>query len=249
MADSNPFGALKEDEDTYETFQQGEQKDATFFLVKSLVTDAKLNLPDAQAVQTEDHLSLLECSSKYGYFVAATAKGFCLGKTEKLRKTVYATGKGEAALFEELIQVEVKQGKIHHINLSADQLELFVSVASGTLLTYSVRDIVQQKESASPLQTYSVGCEIINLHPNPEAYPDIIAIQTKKNQCELIQNNGVIATIDDVHSICWSRKGKQIACGSSDGSINTYNLEGKLVVEIKPPAAFQGDEESRRVGK
>lgn len=29
MTDSNPFGALNNDEDTYDTFQQGEQKDAT----------------------------------------------------------------------------------------------------------------------------------------------------------------------------------------------------------------------------
>ncbi|CEP14626.1 hypothetical protein [Parasitella parasitica] len=247
MADSNPYGALNEEEDTYDTFQQGEQKDADFFHLKNLVTDVKVELPHAQVKQTEDHISLLACSSKYGYFVAATAKGFCLGQTEKLRKTIYQTVKGEAVPFNELIEVEVKQEKVHHISLSADQLELLVSVSAGTILTYSVHDIVQQKENASPSKTYSEGCGIISFQPNPEAYPDIIAIRTVKNQCKLIQNKSVLATMDDVHSICWSHKGKQIACGSSNGTITTYNLQGEKKVEIKPPAAFQGGEESCRV--
>lgn len=52
----------------------------------------------------------------------------------------------------------------------------------------------------------------------------------------------------NVHSICWSRKGKQIACGSLNGSIFTYDIEGNQKDEILPPAGFQ-DEESNRIGR
>lgn len=64
----------------------------------------------------------------------------------------------------------------------------------------------------------------------------------------MIRNNGVIATMHNVHSICWSRKGKQIACGSSNGSIFTYDIEGTQKDEISPPVGPQ-DEESNRIGR
>ncbi|KAG1110224.1 hypothetical protein G6F42_015403 [Rhizopus arrhizus] len=66
MTDSNPFGALNEAEDTYDTSQEGQQKDASFFEIKSLVPDVKIKLPEAQIAQTKNQISLLACSSSYG---------------------------------------------------------------------------------------------------------------------------------------------------------------------------------------
>ncbi|KAK4513934.1 ribose phosphate diphosphokinase subunit prs4 [Mucor velutinosus] len=247
MSDANPFGALNEAEDTYDTSQEGQQKDASFFEIKSLVPDVKIKLPDAQVAQTKNHISLLACSSSYGYFIAATANGFCLGHSQKMREIIYQTQKGKIAELDNTIQVVVSQGKVNHVSLSADQLQLFVAVLGGTLLTYNVHDIVQQKEAATPSHTYSVGCEIVSLQPNPEAYPDIIAILTNDNRCELIQNNDVIAIMHNAHSICWSPKGKQIACGSSAGSIMTYDIEGNQKDEVPPPEALENDPQSERI--
>lgn len=61
-----------------------------------------------------------------------------------MRETIYQTQKGKIAEFDSVIQVAVSQGKVNHVSLSADQLQLFVGVLGGTLLTYNVHDIVQQ---------------------------------------------------------------------------------------------------------
>lgn len=94
-----------------------------------------------------------------------------------------------------------------------------------------------------------MGCEIKSIQPNPEVYPDIVAILTDDNRCELIQNNDVIAIMHNTHSICWSPKGKQIACGSSTGSIITYDIEGTQKDEVLAPEAFKEDENPERIGK
>jgi len=71
-------------------------------------------------------------------------EGFCLGQSEQMRKMIYQTQKGQTAEFESVILISVNQGRINHVSLSADQLQLFVAVLGGTLLTYNVHDIVQQ---------------------------------------------------------------------------------------------------------
>lgn len=70
--------------------------------------------------------------------------GFCLGQSQKMRQVIYQTHKGKVAEYDSVIQVPVSQGKVHHVSLSADQLQLFVAVLGGTLSTYNVHDIVQQ---------------------------------------------------------------------------------------------------------
>lgn len=89
--------------------------------------------------------------------------GFCLGQSEKMRKAVYQTKKGKVVLFDDLIQVEVKEGKVNHVSLSADQLQLYVSVLGGTLLTYNVQDIVQQV-CVSDIQLKMHHVELINFY-------------------------------------------------------------------------------------
>jgi hypothetical protein len=89
--------------------------------------------------------------------------GFCLGQSEKMRKAVYRAQKGQVVSFDDLIQVEVKEGKINHVSLSADQLQLYVSVLGGTLLTYNVHDIVQQV-CVSDIQLKIYHVELINFY-------------------------------------------------------------------------------------
>jgi WD40 repeat protein len=79
--------------------------------------------------------------------------------------------------------------------------------------------------------------EIIYIQPNPEVYPDVIAVITQNNECELIRfmTNEIIATISNSTVVCWSPKGKQIVCGTRNGMILAYDIEGNQKDKITPP--------------
>jgi WD40 repeat protein len=78
--------------------------------------------------------------------------------------------------------------------------------------------------------------EIIHIQPNPEAHADVVAVATQNNECRLIRfmTNEIMATISNVTTMSWSPKGKQIACGTRDGSIIPYDIEGTQKDEISP---------------
>lgn len=79
--------------------------------------------------------------------------------------------------------------------------------------------------------------EIIYIKSNPEAHPDIIAVITQSDECKLIRfmTNEIISTISNATSMSWSPKGKQIVCGTRNGTIFAYDNNGKQMDEITPP--------------
>jgi WD40 repeat protein len=94
-----------------------------------------------------------------------------------------------------------------------------------------------------------MGGEITFIKPNPEAYPDILAVCTKNNELRLVRylQKQVISTIYNITSLCWSPKGKQIICGTKDGTLYAYDIEGNPKDEIQAPPAVQSDHYGKSV--
>ncbi|KAI8332160.1 hypothetical protein EDC96DRAFT_488803 [Choanephora cucurbitarum] len=244
----NRFEALEQEP----TLEVGEQETVDFLRFKSLVTDVKIKFENSQFQSTKnlECASLLACSSKYGYVVVGSSTGFAIAQTANLRSTVYKTSQSETTTLDQVISVTVKEGTVNVLALSADECQLFIGVVGGILLTYNVQDIVQKRETAEPVQTHTMPVNILHIQPNPEAHPEIVAIITEKNECQLINymKKTVVAVIPDAAAICWSPKGKQIAVGTSDGTIHTYDINGTIKDKIPPPVALkanhQGEAES-----
>lgn len=98
--------------------------------------------------------------------------------------------------------------------------------------------------------------EIIDLRPNPEALPDLAAVLFDNHQCKIMNiTNGNTEShlpVDNVSAICWSPKGKQIAVGKLDGSIQHFDTNGALKSELSIPelvSAASGRESQNRSGK
>lgn len=63
--------------------------------------------------------------------------------------------------------------------------------------------------------------------------------------------NQVLCTIPNVTDVSFSPLGNQLACGSQNGVILVYDIEGNKVNEIQPPAAMKaghGEEKTDRYG-
>ncbi|KAI7873688.1 hypothetical protein K492DRAFT_211979, partial [Lichtheimia hyalospora FSU 10163] len=219
-------------------------KESELFRFQSIVPDAKIALqekvqdeyPRFDTNQYPANVSLLACSSTYGYYVAATLEGFIYGSTKSLRLTTKSLEKGGVGSVDDKIFIRV-QGAIQHLRLTAEQARIIVTVTNGEVFVYNAKDIVQQRENTAPTSTFKMNDDILDIRPNPDAHPNLAAILFKNNQCKFVDitNGSITASIpnDDITSLCWSPKGKQIVCGKKDGQLETFNTSGdsKSVVE------------------
>jgi hypothetical protein len=97
---------------------------------------------DLALVRIDTPLARFYLAPKLTIFFIATT-GFVLGQTAKLRSKVLAASKAETVAFDEIISVDIADGEVNIIVLSADQLQLFVGVSGGLLLTFNIRDIIK----------------------------------------------------------------------------------------------------------
>lgn len=93
--------------------------------------------------------------------------------------------------------------------------------------------------------------DILDIRPNPDAHPNLAAVLLKNNQCKFVDitNGSTTASIayNDITSLCWSPKGKQIVCGKKDGQLETYDTSGAPKSLIEQPSKMQ--EAGSRYGK
>ncbi|KAI8584144.1 hypothetical protein K450DRAFT_218375 [Umbelopsis ramanniana AG] len=219
------------------------EKEVEFLQLKALNPDVKVNL-SGDPFDTKSYpgnVSLLECSSKFGYFVAGTPKGFVLGQLSDLRTTFNKAGKGETASFNNKIDVQVSQGSVHHLRLTASQEQIIAGLADGTILVYDAK-AMSTKSNLQPVKTFSAGSPILDLRPNPEEKPDVIAVLLQNHTCQYmsLSSGSVLAKIAETGAtaICWSPKGKQITVGNQKGFMSQYDLEGNLKSAVEPPPAM-----------
>ncbi|KAI9282989.1 hypothetical protein BC943DRAFT_103960 [Umbelopsis sp. AD052] len=247
----NSFAALGQNTDSDEP----SEKEVEFLQLKALNPDVKVNL-SGDPFDTNSYpgsVSLLECSSKFGYFVAGTPKGFVLGQLSDLRTTFNKAGKGETSSFNNKIDVQVSQGRVHHLRLTASQEQIIVGLADGTILVYDAKAL-STKSNLQPVKTFSAGSPILDLRPNPEEKPDMIAVLLQNHTCQYmsLSSGSVLAKIAETGAtaICWSPKGKQITVGNQKGFMSQYDLEGNLKSAVEPPPAMTvagGESEDRYV--
>lgn len=129
--------------------------------------------------------------------------------------------------------------RVSQIAFSADETYLIVSAESGGgLAVYDVQSLLQgNTQTAFELATN--GEALRTLLPNPTAEKaELCAVVTSNGNLLManLKERAVNALKDQVSSISWSTKGKQLVAGLADGTIQQLTPEGETKAEIpKPP--------------
>ncbi|CAG8453287.1 805_t:CDS:10 [Diversispora eburnea] len=189
------------------------------------------------------HCSLLVLSNIYGFFVAATNKGFIYASTQDLRDKFEASKADSKELLTQKVHIDVREGQVICLRLSSDHLTLAVCINNGQILLYDVTKVALELHSIKPYQILSFDDEIKDARPNPgEKYNSIAILLMSGNV--LIRDflsDEEIGTIqsdkigEQITSICWSPKGKQLVCGCQNGKLIKYTPEGVSKGIINPP--------------
>ncbi|OAJ41146.1 hypothetical protein BDEG_24791 [Batrachochytrium dendrobatidis JEL423] len=83
--------------------------------------------------------------------------------------------------------------------------------------------------------------DILDILPNPEFMPDIVAVLTADYRLCFIHLTGTVTLVDspNITAISWSRKGKQIACGTKNGHILRITPNGEVKRDIPNPPQLE----------
>ncbi|KAJ3235789.1 hypothetical protein HDU81_000145, partial [Chytriomyces hyalinus] len=141
---------------------------------------------------------------------------------------------------------------IRAIHFSASEEFVYISIDSGQILQFNTCDLFSAKKpQPQPVKTFT--CPIkgaLVFLPNPEAYPDTLALKASDNSVWFLNvTNGEFSKAQstiNVTSLCWSRKGKQLAVGQSNGDVLQISLEGVIKNHITKPPQFADVELSVR---
>ncbi|ORZ09797.1 hypothetical protein BCR42DRAFT_494749 [Absidia repens] len=234
--------------------EEGEFVEVSDFKFMELVVNAKVTMQDVIFKEGEypATVSLLACSGKYGYFVAGHIDGFAFGETKRLRTAFYDSEEGATSMLDDKIIVPL-QFRIHQIRLSCDEQTILVAQSNGTLLTYSAKDVLEQKKDVQPKRSINFPAPIIDLRPNTGALPDAACIFLQNQQCRIVNWKTAETVTDipilDLTAICWSPKGKRIICGRENGTLEHYDLDGVKQGTIPPPESLKAGDKNGNINR
>ncbi|KAJ3052947.1 hypothetical protein HK097_005372, partial [Rhizophlyctis rosea] len=209
---------------------------------KSLQIEAKLNTAkdgDGNSKSYPPSVNLLAISNKYGFVVYGISEGFAYAYLADLRTTLRTAPKSTTVPFEKQNKVLTPGRTVHHLRLSADELTLFVVFEDGAFRTWDVRRLGAGEQAEGTEGDRISDQPIIDFCPNPEAHPDMWAAVDANKQVYIGEKDKKLRAITkDVTSICWSPKGKQLVCGTSDGRMLQVTPDGTVKNVVGPPAGL-----------
>ncbi|KAJ1920810.1 hypothetical protein H4219_001046 [Mycoemilia scoparia] len=180
---------------------------------------------------TPCYVRLLAISQTYGFMLAGTPSGLSFIKSHDAAEAVINDNNPSKMVpFPQKIEVDLtKWGSITHISLSGDSTKTFIAFAGGLLLTLDTFSI-PKNQNLTPLKETRFNDEIFDVRPNPDEASPLTAVLFKSNKVLIINSQTGEETSfpnkDKFTSISWSRKGKQIACGTSLGNIVQFTSAG-----------------------
>ncbi|KNC98742.1 uncharacterized protein SPPG_09302 [Spizellomyces punctatus DAOM BR117] len=218
---------------------EGEPVAQTWLQFKPLQLDARLKVSDP--LDVGDYPSLLAVSSRYGYAVFGTTKGYTFVRVKDVRASLNSAAKGSVVPIKNAVEVEIPDDVVTRIILDTTELMVIVYTRAGKILLYAVPGLLEGENRAT--STFDLGSNVLDLRMNPGAFPKAAAALLEDGSVSLLtlEQDGKITRsplVSDACSICWSQKGKQLACGLKDGSVVQVAPEGTITNTIPPPPAL-----------
>ncbi|KAI8995006.1 hypothetical protein BDB01DRAFT_221656 [Pilobolus umbonatus] len=238
----NSFSILEEEEEDYV-----QKTSVEYFKFVSLATDIRVDIQDKplEFSSKDSSVSLIACSIKNGYFIAASNQGFVYGETAVLRKGFYNAPKGKNISFTDKIEVNVSS-PVLQLRLSYDESHIIVGT-SRALLIYQLSDIQTDRENVKPVKEWNLDEEIMDVRPNTESHPNLVAILFSNNQCRIMDmmdgTTQCQLPSEDITALCWSPKGRQIVCGRKNGYLEHYDISGNKKDSLPIPSAVSTENE------
>ncbi|KAJ3027757.1 UNVERIFIED_CONTAM: hypothetical protein HDU68_003202, partial [Siphonaria sp. JEL0065] len=223
---------------------EGGEQEADFTLLQnhvdaSLRVSEALELPEAEAI----YYSLLAVSSKFGFAVFATKKGFAFAFTKDIRGELEKVGPRQCVNVAAKRDYTVDDDDVvNQIRLSANNELVFIGLNSGKILLYKAASLASGNKK--PHKTFKCpNEEDFVILPNPEVFPDICAVTCADGTLHILNaSTGVFTHLNDFFGIVamsWSRKGKQLAIGDQTGIVRQISIEGvvKNTIAVAPSLA------------
>jgi nucleoporin NUP159 len=217
----------------------------------SLAGEAKLQLTEPWTQAASPNASLISIANRRGLVAAAGPNNIAIATTEAVRKAFEAQKVGDSDVRPFAPQLQIRlTTRISHLAFTADENYLIISAEiGGGLAVYDVQALLGgTAESAFQIPTN--GEALRALVPNPQAAKgELVAVVTEKGNL-LMANmnekafvtgpNGQILA-NQVSSVAWSTKGKQIVAGLGDGTIQQMTPEGEVKSQIPRPPSIEAN--------
>lgn len=173
--------------------------------------------------------SLLACSSIYSYTCLASDTGLGIYKTADISSAIEA----KADIF--VGEIKLASPALV-IKLSGSEKRVFV-VTCDTVHVYDVLSILSTSHREPSYSIKESNDPICDIFPNPAIDNESCVASTKSGRLLSLLNGSTTPIPVDFQTTtaCWSKKGKQLACGTTTGQIVRILLDGTVKNTIAAP--------------
>ncbi|KAJ1674957.1 hypothetical protein EV182_002220, partial [Spiromyces aspiralis] len=202
--------------------------------------------------KTPAYVRLLAISQVYGVLISGSPDGIVMFNADKAARAI-SEDQGDADLVEfpssvGVVAVDMKaRGLVTHVGLSGDSSRLFVAVSGGKLLMYDLVGLYNNP-GAQPLREVSFDAEITDVRPNPASESQAVAVLLKSGEIVMFNYHTEMRShfpkTETFTSMCWSPKGKQIACGTASGLIMQFTEGGQEKKRYERPPSTESTDHS-----
>ncbi|WPG97971.1 Hypothetical protein R9X50_00075400 [Acrodontium crateriforme] len=203
--------------------------------------------------------SLLSVASGKGLVAAAGPDTLVIASTERVRET-FSSGPAENNIKSFTPQATLSIPRVNQVAFSSDESCLVIAAEQGGgLAVYDTNALVNGgQEPAFEIATN--GVSVRQLVPNPNPSPDFAQyfgivleggqlLLADLKERKLVNNSGGNAVFHEkVTSACWSRLGRQLVAGRSDGTAVQIDPRGNVKAEIPRPPQLANLGDSRAIG-
>ncbi|KAL5113224.1 hypothetical protein ACEQ8H_008906 [Pleosporales sp. CAS-2024a] len=185
--------------------------------------------------------TLLSVASKPGLLVAAGPDELILATTEKVRKSFTACAAGEwdvIADFKADVSIPLPS-PLRHVLFSTGGEFLVISAEShGALVVFDAQQLMGGNQTPErQIQTEGVAVRALAANPVEDMGHYMAVILDTGKLCLVDVANGNSNTIKDtgVSCVTWSSKGKAVAAGLQDGTVEIYLSDASLKFSAPRP--------------
>ncbi|KAI1814612.1 hypothetical protein GGS20DRAFT_585317 [Poronia punctata] len=211
----------------------------------SLAGDAKLRLTTPWSPAPAPNATLMSIASRRGLVAAASPDAVIVASTDAVRKAFESPKEGdsEVRLFTPQLKLPFPM-RLCQVAFSSDEAYLILSAEQGGGLAVYDVNALQQGNTQATFEIPTNKESLRALVPNPSAeLAELCAVVTDEGKL-LVANlkernfkpstNGQVLR-EQVSSVAWSNKGKQLVAGLGDGTMCQMTPAGEVKAEIPRP--------------
>lgn len=217
---------------------------------KTLAGEVKVQLPTIWTDGPPTSSSLLSIASSKGILAAAGPESLVIIATDRIR-AAFKDAKSKDETVQLSPDLSIPTPRLSHVAFSSDNTGLIVTAESGGGLAVYPTEALLNKATMPAVEMATSGVAVKALAPNPDPNAaNYIAVLLTNGHLMLANlkdksfqsgPNGQTSIKDNVTSVAWSVRGKQLVAGLVDGTAVLLDPQGNVKATIpKPPGMGDG---------